>query len=106
MPLKLVHYAQSECTLIMPSFLAHDGSSPTMEPADLTRTDEAILDVLKRGRGNGGPWGIATKGYLVDETGFSRNSVYNRLEVLTARGHIKTKHEPTRLFEFVNDPRE
>lgn len=77
-----------------------------MSAANLTGTDKAILDVLKQGRGSDGPWGIATKGYLVDETGFSRNSVYNRLEVLEARGHVKLIHEPTRLFEFVSDPRE
>lgn len=77
-----------------------------MESEDLTKTDEAILDVMKRDRGKSKPWGIATKGFLVEETGFSRNSIYNRLEVLTARGHLRVRHEPTRLFEFVDDPRE
>lgn len=77
-----------------------------MDANSLTGTDKAILDVLKRGQNEEGPWGIATKGYLVDQTGFSRNSVYNRLEVLEARGHIELMHEPTRLFKFVNDPRE
>ncbi|KAB1187500.1 MULTISPECIES: MarR family transcriptional regulator [Haloferax] len=77
-----------------------------MSGSNLTGTDKAILDVLKRGRGGEDPWGIATKGYLVDETDFSRNSVYNRLEVLEARGYVKLIHEPTRLFEFVSDPRE
>ena len=77
-----------------------------MSAPNLTGTDEAILDVLKRGRESDGPWGIATKGYLVDETGYSRNSVYNRLEVLEARGHVKLIHESTRLFEFVSDPRD
>lgn len=77
-----------------------------MEPSNLTQTDKAILDALKEGRGSGGPWGIATKGYLIDETGFSRNSIYNRLEILRAHGHVRLIHSPTRLFEFVNDPRE
>ena len=77
-----------------------------MDPSSLTRTDKAILDVLKRGRDGDEPWGMATKGYLVDETEFSRNSVYNRLEVLEAHGHIRLVHESTRLFAFVNDPRE
>mgnify|MGYP000672284785 FL=1 len=77
-----------------------------MSASNLTGTDKAILDVLKRGRDGDGPWGIATKGYLVDETGYSRNSVYNRLEVLEARGYVQLTHEPTRLFEFVSDPRE
>ncbi|REA00161.1 hypothetical protein DEQ92_20710 [Haloferax sp. Atlit-6N] len=77
-----------------------------MSASNLTGTDKAILDVLKRGRDGNHPWGLATKGYLVDETGYSRNSVYNRLEVLEARGYVKLVHEPTRLFEFVSDPRE
>ncbi|WP_082682118.1 hypothetical protein [Haloferax profundi] len=77
-----------------------------MSSSNLTGTDKAILDVLKRGRESDGPWGIATKGYLVDETGYSRNSVYNRLEVLEARGFVKLIHESTRLFKFVSDPRE
>jgi DNA-binding Lrp family transcriptional regulator len=78
----------------------------TMNVDDLTQTDRAILDVLKRGQGGERPWGLGTKGYLVDETDFSRNSVYNRLEILEAHGHIKLIHGPTRLFAFVDDPRE
>ena len=77
-----------------------------MNPEDLTRTDRAILDALKDGRGTDTPWGIATKGYLVDETGFSRNSVYNRLEVLEGNGHVELIHAGTRLFAFKSDPRE
>lgn len=77
-----------------------------MEADDLTSTDEAILDVLKRGRGGAEPWGRATKGFLVDETGKSRNSVYNRLETLRHAGCVKLIHDPTRFFEFVRDPRD
>ena len=77
-----------------------------MKRSELTKTDEAILDELKQGHGGKEPWGIATKGYLVDETGFSRNSVYNRLEILRAHGHVELIHEPTRLFAFRNDPRD
>lgn len=69
-----------------------------MEESDLRAADEAILDVLKEGR--------STKGLIVDETGYSRNTVYNRLEVLQAAGHVKLVHEPTRLFELVSDPRD
>lgn len=76
-----------------------------MDANDLTETDEAILDVLQRGKDAGGPWGIATKGRLVDETGFSRNSVYNRLSTLKEAGHIELIHEGTREFQFVSDPR-
>lgn len=79
--------------------------SNPMDPDDLTATDKAILRVLKEGRGDG-PWGIATKGRLVDETGFSRNTVYNRLEVLDAAGHVELLHEGTREWMFVDDPRD
>ena len=77
-----------------------------MDEDDLTQTDKAILDELKQGRGGDRPWGRATKGYLVDVTGFSRNSVYNRLEILDAHGHVQEIHDGTRLFEFVTDPRD
>ena len=43
-----------------------------MKRSELTKTDEAILDELKQGHGGKEPWGIATKGYVVDETGFSK----------------------------------
>jgi Fe2+ or Zn2+ uptake regulation protein len=77
-----------------------------MDADDLTPTDRDILDVLKTRRESGEPWGIATKGRLVDETGRSRNSVYNRLEILDAHGHVDVIHEGTREFKFVSDPRE
>lgn len=77
-----------------------------MDADDLTQTDQAILDVLKQGRGGDEPWGLGTKGYLVDKTEFSRNSIYNRLEILEAHGHIELVHGPTRLFAFVDDPRD
>jgi len=66
-----------------------------MDEDDLRPADEAILDVLQEGR--------ATKGMLVDESGYSRNTVYNRLEVLEAAGHVRVVHEPTRLFELGYD---
>lgn len=69
-----------------------------MDEDDLRPADEAILDVLQQGR--------ATKGMLVDETGYFRNTVYNRLEVLQAADHVCVVHEPTRLFGLVTDPRE
>jgi DNA-binding IclR family transcriptional regulator len=77
-----------------------------MDADDLTSTDRDILDVLTRGRGGDEPWGRATKGHLVDETGRSRNSVYNRLETLRHAGVVRLLHDGTRLFEFVEDPRE
>ncbi|WP_207592020.1 ArsR family transcriptional regulator [Halomontanus rarus] len=69
-----------------------------MEPDDLRPADEEILDMLLHGR--------ATKGALVDWTSYSRNTIYNRLEVLEAAGHVECIHEGTRLFELVDDPRE
>ena len=69
-----------------------------MDEDDLRPADEEILDVLHNGR--------ATKGMLVDESGFSRNTVYNRLNILEVAGHVRVVHEPTRLFELVSDPRE
>lgn len=81
-------------------------NSDVMNPEDLTPTDRDILDVLKQGQNESEPWGRATKGYLVDETGRSRNSIYNRLEILSAHGHLRELHKGTRLFEFVSDPRE
>lgn len=78
----------------------------TMDADDLTATDKAILDVLQQNRDSGEPWGIATKGRLVDETAKSRNSIYNRLEVLQHAGHIELIHEGTREFRFVSDPRD
>ncbi|TYL37296.1 hypothetical protein CV102_18190 [Natronococcus pandeyae] len=68
-----------------------------MDPEDLRPADEKILDELQEGR--------ATKGALVDWTGFSRNTIYNRLEVLEAAGHVTCIHDGTRLFELVSDPR-
>lgn len=68
-----------------------------MDADDLRPADEAMLDVLSEGR--------ATKGMLVDRTGYSRNTVYNRLEVLEAAGHVRVVHAGTRLFELVEDPR-
>lgn len=72
-------------------------SESSMNSTDLTETDKAILNKLHEGR--------ATKGALVEWTGYSRNSIYNRLEVLEAAGYVECVHEGTRLFELVEDPR-
>jgi uncharacterized membrane protein len=69
-----------------------------MDSNDLRPADKEILDTLQEGR--------ATKGALVDWTGFSRNTIYNRLNVLEAAGHVTAVHEGTRLFELVSDPRD
>lgn len=67
-------------------------------PVKLTDADEQILDLLRDGR--------CTQGYLVDETGFSRQHIYNRLKVLLAADYIRLIHEPTALYELVEDPRD
>lgn len=69
-----------------------------MDPDDLRPADKDIIDVLSEGR--------ATKGALVDWTDYSRNTIYNRLNVLEAAGHVAVAHEGTRMFELVSDPRE
>jgi uncharacterized membrane protein len=84
-------YAYATCTYV-------PRVEPPMNSTDLTETDRAILDELRDGR--------ATKGALVEWTGYSRNSIYNRLEVLEAAGFIKCVHGGTRLFELISDPRE
>jgi hypothetical protein len=68
-----------------------------MDDSDLKPADRAILAVLDGGR--------ATKGLIIDDSGYSRNTVYQRLEVLEAAEHVRCVHEPTRLFELVDDPR-
>jgi len=77
--------------------MAATQENKSMDPDDLRPADEAILDELKGGR--------VTKGALVDWTGYSRNTVYNRLEVLEAAGYVECVHDGTRLFELTDDPR-
>jgi len=69
-----------------------------MDESDLSDADEAILAVLTEGR--------ATKGYIVEETGYHRNTVGHRLDVLEAAEHITCLHPPTALYELTDDPRE
>ncbi|GAA0259954.1 MarR family transcriptional regulator [Haladaptatus pallidirubidus] len=64
----------------------------------VTKSTEKILDVLKEGR--------ATPGYLADETDISRQTIHTQLNALLAGKYIQQVHEPTGLYELVNDPRE
>jgi uncharacterized membrane protein len=68
-----------------------------MASDDLSETDEEVIEVLREGR--------ATKGYIVDETGYHRNTIGRRLEVLEAAGIVQCVHEATALYELVEDPR-
>lgn len=64
----------------------------------LREPDIAILDELQEG--------ARTKGFLVDATGYHRNTVGNRLEVLSVGEAIECLHETTALYELGRDPRE
>lgn len=66
-------------------------------PVELTDADRAVLDCLANGR--------CTQGYIVDETDFSRQQIYNRLNVLSAAGYLRKIHHSTALYELVEDPR-
>ncbi|ELY40157.1 hypothetical protein C497_03635 [Halalkalicoccus jeotgali B3] len=63
----------------------------------ITPSTEAILDVLQEGR--------ATPGYLQEQTGLSRNTVQNQLRSLLSGDCVQYVHEPTGLYELVDDPR-
>ena len=65
---------------------------------DLTDSDRKILDAL-----HDSP---LTKGAIVDRTELHRNTVRNRLDVLTAGDVVRTVHERTKLYELADDPRE
>jgi len=71
---------------------------PVTVPLDLTDVDRAILDELQKGR--------CTQGFLVDETGYSRNQVHIRLGILAAADHVERIHEATALYQLVDDPRD
>lgn len=73
-------------------------NASTAMSVKLTDADHAILDMLYDGR--------CTQGYIVAETGLSRQHVYNRLNVLTAAGYVRRVHDATALYELVEDPRD
>jgi len=66
--------------------------------ADRTDADEAILDELRQG--------ARTQAYLVDETGYSRQYIRQRLQIMEARDWVENLHEKTALWELRNDPDE
>lgn len=73
-------------------------SLPTLGSEDLSDADRAILDELQEGD--------RTKGYIVDMTGYHRNTVGHRLEVLEVAGCIECIHRGTALYRLDRDPRE
>lgn len=71
------------------------------EPND---RQEAILDLLKDGRGEDEPWGYVTVKYVVANTGERRQYVNRDLGSLVDAGWVD---KPVKgLYEFVVDPRE
>lgn len=66
------------------------------------RIDDKMHDVLDTFEEHG----YATTGMLVDVTGYSRPTVSKRLDKLHAAGCIEYVHEPTALWQLVEDPRE
>jgi hypothetical protein len=70
-----------------------------LDTDDLTDVDRDILDLLKEGR--------ETTGSLVDELGYHRNHVTNRLQWLhKGWGAVDYYHERTALWEIIFDPRD
>lgn len=67
----------------------------------LTGSMEAVLDQFAAE-----PCPRATKGYLADETGYSPETVRNRLNELRAAGSVKLVHEGTSLWHLESDPRD
>lgn len=74
------------------------------EDFEPTEDCETILEVFKRGRGSGEPWGRANPRYIIDETGISKQNVEYHLRRLRDAGWIRRCARG--LYEFVEDPRE
>jgi DNA-binding MarR family transcriptional regulator len=66
------------------------------------RVDEKMESVLETLAERG----FATTGMLIDETDLTRPTLAKRLDKLHAAGAIEYVHEPTALWELVDDPRE
>lgn len=64
----------------------------------VTKSTKRVLDVLQEGR--------ATAGYVADETDLSRQTVHSQLNQLLAAEMVRYVHEPTGLYELVEDPRD
>jgi len=78
-----------------------DGVNREFEP---TPDIEAVLDVFKRGRDSGEPWGRANPIYLREEAELEKSTVEYALRRLYDAGWIARVAEG--LYEFRTDPRE
>jgi len=83
-----------------------------LNPEDLDELDVAILDVLKEGRDDGRPWGIATPAVVLaalEEQGYGdlpvRQTINNRMARLELAGHLDNRFDKGE-YVFVDDPRE
>jgi DNA-binding MarR family transcriptional regulator len=64
---------------------------------DLSEAEAAVLDILQEG--------ARTTGYINDNVEYSPAHVNTQLRILVGKGYIRTVHEPTGLYELVDDPR-
>ncbi|WP_227380876.1 MarR family transcriptional regulator [Haladaptatus halobius] len=64
----------------------------------LKDVDKQLLDLFHEGD--------RTQSYLVDETGYTRQYIHQRLEVLEAAGYIENIHAKSALYHLITDPRE
>lgn len=71
-----------------------------MSMVDLDLLDEVDFEIIDELND-----GARTKGYLVDETGFHRNTIGNRLRALELADVIECIHRNTALYELLKDPR-
>ncbi|RDZ61428.1 hypothetical protein C5B90_19190 [Haloferax sp. Atlit-12N] len=85
----------------MSSAMANNDINRSFDPSD---GEDQVLDVFKRGRENGDPWGRANPRYIIDETGISKSNVEYHIRRLRDAGWIRKVARG--LYEFVEDPRE
>ena len=82
--------------------MVHEGHVPS-------KNEEKVLDVLKEGRGTGGPWGYTTPSRVAEEHELPRQRVNEALDRLVSAGwieHVEVDGQPIRgLYRFVEDPR-
>jgi len=73
------------------------------EDFEPTEDCDRVLDIFKKGRETGDPWGRANPRYIIDETGLEKPNVEYHLRRLNDAGWIRKVARG--LYEFVDDPR-
>jgi hypothetical protein len=71
------------------------------DPAD---AEEEILELMKRGRDDGEPWGHTSPAHVREELGVEEGNESFHLRQLTNAGWIRRVARG--FYEFVDDPRE